>query len=105
MAYLGPVNPPKQPTEKFLVEIDFVNELDVAGGETITGATVTSKNLATGADSTGTFFDAAAVTAGTKIRRHVSGGAHGERHRVQMHITTNAGNEYEHELDVPVEEV
>lgn len=102
---VGIASPPKQPAETWFVEIDFANELDVAGGETITQRTVTAKNLTTGADSTGTFLSGGAQGTGTICRVRILGGTPGETHRVQMRITTSSENVYEHELDVPVEEV
>jgi len=99
---LGTTFPPKQPAENYIVEIDFDNDLDTL--ETISTPTVTSKNLATGADSTGTFLSGSPNITGTKVQQRVAGGANGERHRVQMRITTSNSNTYEHELDVPVEE-
>jgi hypothetical protein len=99
---LGRVSPAKQPSETFIVAIDFVRELDA--GETITIQAVTSKKLADGSDSSGTFLTSPSIS-GSKILVRVQGGATGDMHRVQMRATTSNANVYEHEIDVPVEEV
>jgi hypothetical protein len=100
---VGVVSPSKQPAETFVIEIDFANDLD--GGETITGQAVTSKRLSDGVDTTSTFI-ASPTISGTMIRARVTAtGVSGERHRVQMRATTSSANVYEHEIDVPVEEI
>jgi hypothetical protein len=101
---LGNISP-KQPAEVFPVFIDFVNEVDVVGGETVSTRTVTSKRLSDGADTSATFLSGASTLSVAKVTQKVTGGVSGERHRVQMRITTSSANTYEHELDVPVDEV
>jgi hypothetical protein len=93
----------KQPPETFLVGIDFKNYLGV--DETIVTPTVTAKNLATGANSSGDVLGDVPVVTGNQVTQRIVGGADGERHRIQFRVTTSAANVYEGELDVSVVEV
>jgi hypothetical protein len=99
---IGSTWPPKQPTETWVVEADFVNEL--AEGETIASAEVTSILRNTGADSTDNFLTGTPGIAGSKVSMRTVGGAVGDTHRLQFTIHTAApfSNIIQHEIDVPV---
>ena len=92
----------KQPGEAFSLTVDFTAELAVA--ETVTGCVVTSRNYATGADTTSAFLTGAAGVATPKVSQKCQAGAHGETHVVQFKATTSAANIYEHEVEVAVAE-
>ena len=100
MAVQGTI--PKQPSETFPVGLDFKNYLGV--GETLVTPTTTSKNLGTGADSSATFLQGASTVVGGQVTHRIIAGLDGDRHRVQIKVTTSAGNTFEHELDVAVRE-
>ena len=98
MAVQGAV--PKQPAETFPVGLDFKRYLGV--GETLVTPTTTSKNLGTGADSTATFLQGSSAVVGSIVTHRIIAGTDGDRHRVQIKVTTSAGNTFEDEIDVPV---
>ena len=102
MAVLGIVHPPKQPSETFVVAIDFAMEL--GPGETIASRVVTSKRVSDGLDTGAQFLSGTPGGDLTVCAIRIVGGIHGETHRVQMRIGTTLGNSFEHELDCPVEE-
>jgi hypothetical protein len=98
-----------QPGEQFPIGEDFTEELDVEGGEMILTAAATSRNYATGADTTSTFLangppvqidDGVIVT----TLKGFGLGVHGETHIVQFIVTTNRQNTYEHEVEVMITE-
>lgn len=84
----------KQPAESWVRGIDFVQQLQV--GETISVGAVTSKNAATGADTTATIVSGPTVN-GTKVEARLAAGTSGETHVVQFRATTSLGNVYEDE--------
>lgn len=92
----------KQPAETFLVGNDFGP--DLATGETITGQTVTAKNERTGVDSSAVILSGGPVLSGTTMSHRIAGGVDGERHIVQIRITTSQSNTYEAEIRVMVRE-
>lgn len=92
----------KQPAETFKIGIDFKNYL--GAGEALSTPTATSKNLATGADSSGTFLSGVATVSGTQVTQRILAGADGDRHRVQIRVTTDGSNIFEDEIDVAVRE-
>jgi hypothetical protein len=92
----------KEPAEVFPVTVDFKNEL--AAGETISAAAVTSTNRATGADTTGTIVTGAAGINGSQVSQRVQAGASGEVHILQFRITTSASNVFEAEVGLSVQE-
>lgn len=89
----------KQPGETFPITIDFTNELE--SGETVVSATVTSKNVATGADSSGILTGIPAVTS-PKVSQRVTAGTAGDRHLVQYRATTSLANLFEAEVDLRI---
>lgn len=98
MSVLGEVT--KQPGEIFPIGVDFT--ADIETGDTIASATVTAKNMDTGASSS-VLAGLAGVAAATDIvTQTITGGADGDWHRVQFKATTAAGRTYEHEIDVKV---
>ena len=92
----------KEPAEVFPVTVDFKNELAV--GETIASADVTSKNELTGTDTTATIVTGAVAINGSQVAQRVQAGASGERHVLQFRITTSASNVYEAEVGLVVQE-
>lgn len=95
----------KQPAETFKRYIDFARRLQTTPAETITVQAVTSKNRATGADTTATMISEAAIN-GTKVEARVkAAGVHAEDHIVQMRATTDLGNILEDEFELHVREV
>lgn len=97
---LGAVS--KQPAEVLTLSIDFTR--DLVGGETISSAVVTVKNLATGADSSNTIKLGSHTTSGAVVSQMVQAGTDGEDHRMQIRVTTSASNVYEHEIDLSIRE-
>ncbi len=93
----------KQPGETFPVTVDFTAEL--VGAETVATATVTSRNVATGADSTATICSGAVSVVTPKVTQVVHAGTDGDRHYLTFKATTSAGNVYEHEVDMLIKEV
>ena len=94
----------KQPAETFKRYIDFARRLQTSPLETISDKAVTSKNQATGADTTTTMISEAAIN-GTKVECRVkAAGVAGEDHVVQMRATTDLGNIYEDEFSVAIRE-
>ena len=93
----------KEPSETFMAGIDFAPWLET--GETISTATVTARNKATGADTTSTLLSGTAVIAGTKVTRRVVAGGDGEVHILTVRATTSLTNTYESELAIEVREL
>jgi len=93
----------KQPSENFIIGIDFKDRLGV--GETLATPTVTSKNAATGADSSSVILSGAATISGTQVLQRVIAGTSEDRHIVQFKVTTSASpNAIEDELTLSVRE-
>lgn len=92
----------KEPAEVFPVTVDFKNEL--AAGETINTATITSKNRDTGADTTGAIVTGSAGINGSQVSQRVQAGVSGETHILQFRITTSASNIFEAEVGLSVQE-
>lgn len=93
----------KQPGETFIIGMDFKNRLGI--GETLSTPTVTSKNMATGADSTATLLSGAASISGTQVLQRVApAGNSGERHNVQFRVTTSATNTLEDEITIWIQD-
>ena len=95
---------PKEPSEQFTISVDFSAELAV--GETVISAVVTSRNAATGADSSSTILNGSATITTPKVLQSVRAGADGERHIVTILATTSASpaNKWEAEVSISVEE-
>lgn len=92
----------KQPSETFLVGLDFASVLE--SEETITSQTVTSKNAVTGADSSSTFLSGIPAVDGSIVTQRILAGSDGDVHIVQFRIGTSAANTYESELIASVRE-
>lgn len=92
----------KQPNEIFPINMDFANDLST--GESLSAPTVTSRNEQTGADTSATLLQGAALISGTKVAQTIKAGATGERHIVTFRVTTSASNTFEAEVKVTVEE-
>ncbi|KKK64326.1 hypothetical protein LCGC14_2985330 [marine sediment metagenome] len=97
-------NAPKQPAETFPITVDFEKDLDAAQSETLSLAVVTSKNEATGVDSSSTLLSGAPSVSGSKATQQIKAGADGEDHLVQFRATTNLANVFEAEVRVLVRE-
>src|SRR5574341_569379 len=94
----------KQPSEIFPRTVDFANEL--ASGETLSTATVTAHNAATGTDSSAQLLQGSPqISAGSKVTQTIKGGGDNEHHVVQYRVTSSAGQTLEAELVVHVREV
>ncbi len=93
----------KQPAETFPVSVDFTNEL--VSPETVTGATVTSKRVSDGADTTATICNGAPAVITPIVAQQIRAGADGETHILTFRPTTSAGNTYEHEVALTIKEV
>ena len=100
MSVIGEVT--KQPSEIFPIGVDFTPDME--SGDTLTTATVTAKNMDTGASSTATVLTglAGVATSTDIVTQAITGGTDGDWHRVQFKATTTAGRVYEHEIDVRV---
>ena len=97
---LGQVS--KQPGELFPLTVDYTPEL--ATGETVSSAVVTSRNAATGADSSATILSGAVTVASPKVTQKVTAGTSGDRHIITMLATTSTGNKYEGEIELHIRE-
>lgn len=92
----------KQPNETFLIGLDFVSRLQ--SGETVNTQTVTSKNIATGSDSSAALLQTPAIN-GSKVEVRLRAGLTSpEDHRVQFRAGTSLGNTYEDEIDLQLRE-
>ncbi len=92
----------KQPSETYLIYVDFVRRLQV--GETISTQSITSKILPAGTDTTATMLQSPGIS-GTKLEvRLKAAGSDGEDHRVQFRATTNLGSVLEDEVDLHIRE-
>ena len=94
----------KQPYEVQDYSLDFA--LRLVAGETLTLVSVTSINLATGADSTSALVGSSPPPAvsGTKVVFWLKDGVDGEHHKVTVKVTTSTGQSLEGDIDVFVVE-
>lgn len=94
----------KQPSEILPVTIDFTAEL--ATGETVVSAVVTSRNAATGVDSSATILSGGASVATPRVSQKVTAGTSGDKHIITMLATTSASpiNKYEGEIELYIRE-
>jgi hypothetical protein len=98
-----------QPGEQFPISEDFTAELDLEMGEFIATAVATSRNYATGVDTTTTFLVTGPIVqidGGTIVStlKAAGGGLPGETHIVTLNASTNFQNTYEHEVEVIITE-
>jgi hypothetical protein len=99
MAITGHVE--KQPSETFIVGVDFSKEL--ATGEMISTATVTARDARTGADTTATILAGSPTISGSQVTRRVAAaGVNGDRHILEFRVTTSNGNVFEAEIDLAI---
>ncbi len=92
----------KQPGELFPLTIDFSPEL--ATGETVTSAVVTTRDATTGVDTSSTIKSGSHTVASPKVTQKVTAGATGDRHILTIKATTSAGNVYEGEIELHIRE-
>ena len=94
----------KQPSEFFPLTINFTP--DLATGETVVSAVVTSRNAVTGVDSTATICSGAATVATPRVTQKVTAGTNGDKHIITMLATTSASpvNKYEGEIELYLRE-
>lgn len=94
----------KQPNETFLISIEFSRRLK--GAEAISSATITSKKVSDGADSTSVLISGptfAGSIAQCRLTANVLQLA-GEDHVVQVRIGTTSSNTFEAEVKVNIRE-
>lgn len=95
----GTVDPPKQPNETLTITVDFVNRL---GSATISTATVTSRNQATGASTTATIVSGSATISTSKVLQKVHAGTSGDTHILTFSVTLSDGQIKENEVVLPI---
>lgn len=91
------MNPPflKQPTEKYLIAVDYTTEL--ATGETIASVTVTAYEVLTGTNVTSTVIDSTATTT-TLGKAVIKAGTSGKKYKITFVVTTSLGYILEDDL-------
>ena len=85
----------KQPSEVFVIAVDFVQRL--ATGETITSKTVTAIELKHNADKTSTVIDSFIID-GTAIDIKVKAGTDGISYKITIKAVTSGSNTLEEEV-------
>lgn len=95
----------KQSTEKYPLEMDFSNRLDV--GETVSTAAVTIKHEVTGTDTGSTMLDGSPSISGgdTIVSPIVQAGTDQNDYILQFKATTSASNVFEEEVRIAVRDV
>ncbi len=88
----------KQTSEKRPLGIEWNTVLQVGETISLSGTTITSKNEASGADSSATILNGSQTIAGTQQSIGVHQGGNLENHLIEYHIKTSLGNEYEDEI-------
>lgn len=105
-SYYFTLDKPKQPSEKFPIDVDFA--LDLVSGETITDETVTAINLADDSDASSILLNGdAQIQNGdatlSKVVQGIKGGIDGNIYKVSILVTTSDSNEYEADIEIIVE--
>lgn len=91
----------KQPSERFLVLMDFthtLNKNDIRYDDTIQNQTVTATKTSNGTDATGLVVYSSAIDDETKVRIIHKSGTDGEIYRITTKIVTVQG--YQYQMDV-----
>lgn len=85
----------KTPFEQFAYALDFSAKLE--NGETLATASVTAKTFLGGTDTTAEVIasNPAPAISGTTVVFTVTGGQVGEKHLIEVEVTTSAGSKYE----------